>query len=1441
MRVSYRLVVVFFFLLSFNTSFSQKTISPEKSKQFSFSLLENKKEGFKAEQKTGALKINTQETKKGEFSLIKTEGLMKIYGKGSPNLPVINKLIEIPKGAEYEVNVISFDVEEIDLKEKGIENKIMPAQPSQSKNDTGKKPKFYFNEQIYNTNKFIGEKLVKTEEIGTMRNVRYGRLQISPLKYNPVKNKLKIYTNIRFEVNFTNVNKAKEKQEKNEYTNPYFEQIHNRAINYQPPSSKNLIDDSPITYVIVADRMFEDQLQPFIEWKELKGFNVVEAYTDEIGTSTTDIKAYLEDLYHNPNPTAPSFVLFVGDVEQIPAWEGNEGTHVTDLYYCEYTGDSLPDVYYGRFSAQNTEQLQPQIDKTLEYEKYEMNEPDYLENALLVAGHDDNYQDPYGNGAMWYAENYYYNEENAINSSLFLQPADNDALHDSIIDNINNGVSYANYTAHCSSSGWADPSFSVSDVDNLINEGKYGLWVGNCCLSLKFDEDECFGEAGLRTENKGAIGVIGGSNNTYWDEDYWWGVGSSSDFSSTPSYEETGTGMYDAMFHTKSNEADDPSAWYITQGQAVVGGNMAVETSTSEKKGYYWEIYHLMGDPSLTPYLGIPDAMTVNTSPSTLMEGMNSLNVYTEAHAYVALSFNNELLDAKRADEKGEVTLNFKHLTDSGKADLVVTAQNKQPHIGKISVTQSDKPFVSLENYTIDDTTGNKNGEADYGEDINLDVELLNVSDQYEALNVVDTLLSDNPYITITDEIEEAGKIAPEEKVSLPGAFSFTVNDSIPDQHTVNFEMHISGEDSEEQEYTWKSNFSLKLNAPQLEIGELTIEDTAGNDNGILDPGETANLVIEITNKGHADVAGVETSLNTESSELTVEDTTDGPYTLKAGDTQTFAFTVTAKDSTPIETPVDIDIQTGCENNYYKDNNIKQVIIGKIPEFLISEEGTVSTCSGLFYDSGGENGVYSNNESYTMTFEPATDGNAIKAEFQSFEVETDYDWLKIYNGTSTSDKLIGTYDSENKPETIHANNTQGGLTFEFYSDGSETRQGWEAEITCTEINEVVFSVTDGTEPVENAEIEFAGFTKQTDAQGEANFTVEPGEYDYTVNKTGYDQVNGTLNVSSDATENITMQVSTYDITFELFEEDGTTPIDGEIIFNDDTVNTSDGTYTFNDVEYEMDKPFTANVGGDYYDIYEGTVDVNSDKTIEVIMEELLLDILVQVLDNNGKGIEEATVEIGNASGNTDKNGEINFTDLKTGEYNCLIEKEGHTTYNEEIIIEKDSTYVISLKKIYSLQFIISNTNGDLIEGAEITIDTAKNTTNNDGESVIELPAGEYQYNISAEGYKNYEDVVELTSNKKLEINLIEKETSINDLSSAGLKVYPNPADDKVMIKNTSGEIIGFEILDMKGRVVQNGILRNTENQVDISLHTTGIYLIRFSTNNNVINYRLIIN
>ena len=65
-----------------------------------------------------------------------------------------------------------------------------------------------------------------------------------------------------------------------------------------------------------------------------KGFNVIEAYTDDpnVGNTTTSIKNYLQNLYNNPgsnNP--PSYILLVGDVNEIPSFSGTQGNHVRDF------------------------------------------------------------------------------------------------------------------------------------------------------------------------------------------------------------------------------------------------------------------------------------------------------------------------------------------------------------------------------------------------------------------------------------------------------------------------------------------------------------------------------------------------------------------------------------------------------------------------------------------------------------------------------------------------------------------------------------------------------------------------------------------------------------------------------------------------------------------------------------------------------------------------------------------------------------------------------------------------------------------------------------------------------------------------------------------------------------------------------------------------------
>jgi len=112
------------------------------------------------------------------------------------------------------------------------------------------------------------------------------------------------------------------------------------------------------------------------------------------------------------------------------------------------------------------------------------------------------------------------------------------------------------------------------------------------------------------------------------------------------------------------------------------------------------------------------------------------------------------------------------------------------------------------------------------------------------------------------------------------------------------------------------------------------------------------------------------------------------------------------------------------------------------------QNGTVTTCDAMFYDDGGPTNNYGNNKDLTMTFLPATEGGIIEVEFQSFDTESNYDFLYIYDGTSTSAAQIGQYSGGNNPGTVTATNPEGAITFRFTSDNSVNREGWAAHVHC---------------------------------------------------------------------------------------------------------------------------------------------------------------------------------------------------------------------------------------------------------------------------------------------------------------------------------------------------------------------------------------------------------
>jgi hypothetical protein len=637
-------------------------------------------------------------TKAGIFGQISMEDYGFSMEEGKPQLPVMKQLIEIPWGCEIEVRYNTQKIRKIKLTDFGINFPVLPAQPPVSKQTENPDDlDFIFDSLIYSTDDFFAFEPVQVVDLGILRGVRMARLEISPFRYNPVTAEIEILFELDAEIHFTNADLMMTENEKARVESPWFEGLFEQLINHKMQENRNLILNAPQTYIIVSDPMFQIALQPFIQWKTKKGFNVIEAYTSNpsVGTTTTSIKSYLKNFYLNPPAGVypQSFVLFVGDVAQIPAFNGTTATHVTDLYYCEYTNDKLPEAFYGRFSANNLTELQPQIDKTLEYEQYLMPDPSFLDEVVMVTGDDATHELTWGNGQINYGTQNYFNAAHGLLSHTYLQPEPSGGNYSTkIIQNVSNGVAYANYTAHCGVTGWSNPSFSNGNVASLQNAHQYPLMVGNCCLSNKFLET-CFGETLLRAANKGALGYIGGTNYTYWDEDYWWGVGFRTSITANPTYDASKLGAYDRTFHDKPGVTTND--WFITQGQMVSAGNLAVTQSGSGLTNYYWEIYHLMGDPSVMIYFSQPHELLASYPPVITVQS-TEFTVSTKPFAYVAISGNNILYGATLADESGVAVVPLIPPTQPGTAEIVITGQNCKPYFGVVEIAEPTTQFIFL-------------------------------------------------------------------------------------------------------------------------------------------------------------------------------------------------------------------------------------------------------------------------------------------------------------------------------------------------------------------------------------------------------------------------------------------------------------------------------------------------------------------------------------------------------------------------------------------------------------------------------------------------------------------------------------------------------------------------------------------------------------------------
>jgi hypothetical protein len=374
----------------------------------------------------------------------------------------------------------------------------------------------------------------------------------------------------------------------------------------------------------------------------------------------------------------------------------------------------------------------------------------------------------------------------------------------------------------------------------------YPFIISNACRTALFSSSSSFGNRMVVSKDKGAIGYIGCSNDSYWDEDYYWAVGVGSP-GTDPKYEETGLGAFDRLFHTHN---ESPSDWFVTMGQVNYAGNLAVSGSTSIWKKYYWETYTLLGDPSVIPIVGKPDIFKI-AIPDTLPNGIKSLSLTINPFAYIAVSHFDTLWDASYASPSGSVVLNLPGLSNDS-CLIVVTGQNKVPLIKTVRFAEVNKEYINLTSSKINDATANNNGLVDYGESFSLNLTISNLG-KTDASQLYAKISSTSQYITINNDSVNIGPLAGKSEIMLQNHFRITVSDFAADKSYITLNLLLKDSKMEK-----RYNIDICIHAPVLEILNCLIDDSVtGNANFLADPGETLKLVFKIANSGSSSIAGM--------------------------------------------------------------------------------------------------------------------------------------------------------------------------------------------------------------------------------------------------------------------------------------------------------------------------------------------------------------------------------------------------------------------------------------------------------------------------------------------------------------------------------------------------------------------------------------------------------
>jgi hypothetical protein len=377
--------------------------------------------------------------------------------------------------------------------------------------------------------------------------------------------------------------------------------------------------------------------------------------------------------------------------------------------------------------------------------------------------------------------------------------------------------------------------------------------------------------------------------------------------------------FFDALFHENlttlgmmNGDSKEDNIWLIPSDNTI--------------RWCYYEL-NLLGDPTLDVWTDTPMTFNPIYNPVVLL-GSSTFQVTGVAPgALVTMSLNNVVLGQGVANGAGLALVTFDApLVQLGVMTIMATLHNYLPYQGTVQIIPPSGPYVVYSSSVVNDTlTGNGNGLLDYSETANLTMTVQNVGVS-QANSVSLKIRSTDAFVTILDSTATVGNIPANGYATALNGFQIRATSAVPDQHALNFTLLAASGDS-----TWSSYFVVVAHAPNAQYGSHVVNDPPpGNQNGNLDPGETATFVIIARNEGTTTVNNLTMSLMPSSDPYI-----SIPYnllqlgTVAPGGTASGSVPVVASPSCPQEHVVVLTLHFEGANGYTS-NDTFSITIGDV-------------------------------------------------------------------------------------------------------------------------------------------------------------------------------------------------------------------------------------------------------------------------------------------------------------------------------------------------------------------------------------------------------------------------------------------------------------------------------------------------------------------------------